>query len=188
MSPDATAHLTRVSSGDSAAIADLMPLVYDELRQIAAAHLAQEQAGHTLQPTALVHEAYLKLVNQSRAQWKDRAHFLAIASGVIRRILIDHARGRRAKKRGSDKPMTLGSIQDLADTARNVDLLEIGDALDRLAQLDARQAKIVELRYFGGLDVRETAEVLGVSTRTVELDWRFARVWLARELSEYHGQ
>jgi RNA polymerase sigma factor (TIGR02999 family) len=141
MSPDATAHLTRVSGGDSAAIAELMPLVYDELRQIAAAHLAQEQAGHTLQPTALVHEAYLKLVNQSRAQWKDRAHFLAIASGVIRRILIDHARGRRAQKRGSDKRMTLGSIQDLADPARNVDLLEIGDALDRLAQLDARQAK-----------------------------------------------
>lgn len=181
---DANAHLTRISNGDLSAVSDLMPLVYDELRKVAAAHLAQERVNHTLQPTALVHEAYLKLVNQSRVQWKDRAHFLAIAAMVIRRILIDHARQKQAGKRGSGKRLTLQLTADVSTTSDELDLVELEDTLNRLAQLNERQAKVVELRYFGGLDVDETAEVLGVSPRTVKGDWRFARVWLARELEK----
>lgn len=179
-----TTHLNRLSRGDSSRVSELMPLVYDELRRIAAAQLAHERADHTLQPTALAHEAYLRLVDQSRTRWNDRAHFLAIAAEVIRRILIDHARLRRAAKRGGGQRLTLGwadaEIRDEAD----VDLIELEDALQRLAQLSARQAKIVELRFFAGLDVNETAEVLSVSPRTVKGDWRVARAWLARELGK----
>jgi RNA polymerase sigma-70 factor, ECF subfamily len=151
----------------SSAVSALMPLVHDELRRVAAAYLAQERVNHTLQPTALVHEAYLKLVNQSRVQWKDRAHFLAIAATVIRRILIDHARRRRAGKRGSGQRLTLQFDADVSTTSQELDLVDLEDTLNRLAQLNERQAKVVELRYFGGLDIDEAAEVLGVSPRTV---------------------
>lgn len=179
---DITTHLNRVSGGDSSSISNLLPLIYDELRRIAAAHLARERVNHTLQPTALAHEAYLKLVDQSRAQWNDRAHFLAIAAEAIRRILIDHARLRQAAKRGGGQRLTLILADDQASSHHDVDLIELEDALERLGQLSARQAKVVELRFFAGLEVTETAEVLGVSPRTVKGDWRIARAWLAREL------
>ncbi len=179
---DITTHLNRLSSGDASRVAQLMPLVYDELRRIAAAQLARERVNHTLQPTALAHEAYLKLVDQSRAQWTDRAHFLAIAAQMTRRILIDHARVRRAAKRGGGQRMTLSWADAEVSGHGELDLIELEDALQRLAQLSARQAKVVELRFFAGLEVNETAEVLGVSPRTVKGDWRVARAWLAREL------
>jgi RNA polymerase sigma factor (TIGR02999 family) len=181
---DITTHLNRLSDGDVSSVSALMPQVYDELRRIAAAHLARERANHTLQPTALAHEAYLKLVDQKRARWNDRAHFLAIAAEVIRRILIDHARLRQAAKRGGGQRLTLGWADDQANAHDDVDLIELEDALERLAQRSARQAKVVELRFFAGLEVKETAEVLGVSPRTVKGDWRVARAWLARELGK----
>ncbi len=179
---DTTTHLNRLSSGDLSRISDLMPVVYDELRRIAAAHLARERADHTLQPTALAHEAYLKLVDLSRAQWNDRAHFLAIAAGAIRRILIDHARLRQAAKRGGGQRMTLGWADAQVSADKDVDLIDLEEALQRLSQRSARQAKVIELRFFAGMEVTETAEVLGISPRTVKEDWRVARAWLAREL------
>jgi RNA polymerase sigma factor (TIGR02999 family) len=179
---EANTHLTRLTSGDRSAVKDLMPLVYEELRRLAASHLAHERSNHTLQPTALAHEAYLKLVDQTRAQWKDRAHFLAVAAEAIRRILIDHARLHRAAKRGSGRKVTLSFASDVPDRGTHVDLVDLEDALGRLAALNERQAKVVELRFFAGLDVQETAEVLNVSPRTVKGDWRFARAWLQREL------
>lgn len=187
MSPpalDATTHLTRLSHGDHAAAGDLMPLVYDELRRIAAVHLGRERANHTLQPTALANEAYLKLVDQSRAQWKDRAHFLAVAAEAIRRILIDHARTHRAAKRGAGAAkLTLSFASDVPGPTTDADLLALEDALEKLTQLSPRQAKVVELRFFAGLDVEQTAEALEVSPRTVKGDWRVARAWLQQELS-----
>jgi RNA polymerase sigma-70 factor, ECF subfamily len=179
---DATRHLARVSSGDHSAISDLMPLVYEELRRIAAAHLARERLDHTLQPTALAHEAYLKLVDQTRAKWKDQAHFLAIAAQVIRRILIDHARSHRAVKRDGGRRLTLSAAEGLAAPNQEVDVIALEDALECLAQLNPRQAKVVELRFFASLDVEQSAEVLGVSPRTIKGDWRFARAWLQRKL------
>lgn len=188
--PSATAHLTRLSGGDPSAVSDLMPLVYDELRRLAAIHLARERVNHTLQPTALAHEAYLKLIDQTRAQWKDRAHFLAVAAEAIRRILIDHARTHRAAKRGGGGAgpaahrLTLSFASDVPEPTTDVDLLDVEDALRRLAELSPRQAKVVELRFFAGLDVDETAEALAVSPRTVKGDWRVARAWLQRELGK----
>jgi RNA polymerase sigma-70 factor, ECF subfamily len=185
---EATDHLTRLSGGDPSAVSDLMPLVYDELRRVAAMHLARERPNHTLQPTALAHEAYLKLVDQTRAQWKDRAHFLAVAAEAIRRILIDHARLHRAAKRGSgDARLTLSFAADVPEPQTDVDLIALEDALQRLAELSPRQARVVELRFFAGLDVEETAEAIGVSPRTVKGDWRVARAWLQRELGEGEG-
>src|SRR5262245_44247468 len=146
-------HLSRLSAGDSSALAELMPMVYDELRRLAAIHLARERRDHTLQPTALAHEVYLKLVDQSRAQWKDRAHFLAVAAEAIRRILIDHARLHRAAKRGHGRQVTLCLAGDVPDQSTTVDFIELEDALQQLAELSPRQARVVELRYFAGLDV-----------------------------------
>jgi len=181
---DVTTHLTRLSEGDRAAAGDLMPLVYDELRRIAAAHLSRERTNHTLQPTALANEAYLKLVDQHRAQWKDRAHFLAVAAEAIRRILIDHARTHRAAKRGhGEHRLTLSFASDVPGPTTDVDLLALEDALEKLAQLSPRQAKVVEMRFFAGLDVEQTAEALDVSPRTVKGDWRVARAWLQQELT-----
>ncbi len=193
MGLDANCHttmgcLTRLQDGDARAADELLPLVYDELRALASAHLRHERPDHTLQPTALVHEAYLKLVDQTRANWKDRSHFMAVAAEAIRRVLVDHARGRNAGKR--TPPGKRMSIVDDLDAAvpREFDILEIDNALSRLGTLNERQAKIVELRFFVGLTVAETAEVLGVSEGTVKGDWRFARAWLQRELkSEESG-
>lgn len=157
-------------------------MVYDELRALAESCLQRERHGHTLQATALVHEAYLRLIKQEEVEWRNRAHFFAIAAQAIRRILVDHARGRQRAKRGGDRErVTLD--EDVAITPdRDLDVVELDEALEKLAQLNQRQARIVELRFFGGLALREVAEVLGVSPRTVDGDWCMARAWLRREL------
>ena len=170
----------------SVAAEELFPLVYDELRRLARSFMAREQSGHTLQPTALVHEAYLKLVDQTRTSFRGRTHFLAIGAQVMRRLLIDHARKRGAAKRGLGwRRVTLGPGGETpgAEALGVDDLLSLDAALDRLADLDERQARIVTLRFFGGLSVEEVAEAVGVSVRTVESDWRHARAWLRVELS-----
>jgi RNA polymerase sigma factor (TIGR02999 family) len=180
---DVTQLLLDWSRGDRTALDRLMPLVYDELRTLAGRSLRHERTGHTLQGTALVHEAYLKLVDQRRVRWQDRAHFFAVAAQVMRRILVDHARRHGAAKRGSGKP---GLPPDEADAAAPqaplVDWLALDRALDRLATIDERQVRIVELRFFGGLTIEETAEVLKISQATVKNEWSLARGWLYREL------
>jgi len=170
----------------SASAAELFPLVYDELRRLAGSFMAREQAGHTLQPTALVHEAYLRLVDQTRTGFKGRTHFLAVGAKVMRRLLIDHARKRGAAKRGLGwRRVTLGPTCEAsrAEALSAEDLLSLDAALDRLAELDEREAQVVTLRFFGGLNMDEVAEAVGVSKRTVESDWRHARAWLQVELS-----
>lgn len=178
--------LKDAGGSDRATAEDLLPYVYDELRMLARKYLRRERPGHTLQPTALVHEAYLKLVDQSKMDWQGRTHFFAVGAKVMRHLLIDHARGKGRAKRGGDRQkvtlaegLTPSGGRDL-DTE---DLLALNDGLDRLAELDARQARVVELRFFGGLTVPEAALILGVSKRTVEGDWAHARAWLKRELS-----
>jgi RNA polymerase sigma factor (TIGR02999 family) len=164
----------------------LMPLVYEELRRLARGFMARESRDHTLQPTALVNEAYLRLVDQSRVDWRGRSHFRAVGARVMRRILIDHARRRGGLKRGGDlQRVTLGdSILSPPDPDVDLpELLALNDALDELARLDERQARVVELRFFGGLTTVEIAETLGVSERTVADDWKHGRAWLKRELS-----
>jgi RNA polymerase sigma factor (TIGR02999 family) len=181
--PDATVDLTRLSGGDPHAVSELMPLVYTQLRALAAAHLRQERPDHTLQPTALINEVYLKLVDQTRVNWKDRAHFFAVAAEAIRRILIDHSRGKKAAKRQPPgERLSVNAELDAADSSR-IDYLGLDEALQRLAALSPRQAKVVELRFFGGLSNEETAAVLNVSAGTVKGDWRLARAWLERELN-----
>lgn len=185
-SDNATRVLGDLAAGDASAANKLLPLIYGELRALAASKMSQERAGHTLQPTALAHEAYLKLVDQTRVQWQGRAHFLAVASEVIRRILVDHARAYRAAKRGGGRRLSLDAdgIEPVAQQSLGgIDLLDLDAALAELGALDGRQARVVELRFFGGLDVRETAEVLGVSERTVKGDWRVARAWLQDRLA-----
>lgn len=179
---DVTRMLKQASAGDESAINRLLPMVYDELRALAESYLQRENPGHTLQATALVHEAYLRLVKQEDVEWQNRAHFFALAAQAIRRILVDHARGRGRAKRGGDRErVTLD--EDVALTSdRDVDLIELDAALEKLARLHERQARIVELRFFGGLTLREAAEVLGVSPRTIDGDWSMARAWLRREL------
>jgi RNA polymerase sigma factor (TIGR02999 family) len=170
------------SNGDQNAFEKLLPLVYGELRRLAARHLARERRNHTLQSTAVVHEAYLRLVDQSRVQWKNRAQFFGVASQMIRRILVDHARSHQAAKRGS------GAIKLSLDEAvgvpggKDLDLVALDDALKSLAEMDDQQARIVELRFFGGLSIEETAEVVGISPATVKRDWAMSKAWLYREL------
>lgn len=170
------------------AVDRLLNLVYDDLRALAASHLKREDRGHTLQPTALAHEAFLALVDQTRVDWKGRSHFLAIASQAMRRILIDHARGKDRQKRGGGwKRVELADLGDAGEPAAHgsgeVDTEALDAALHKLAQLDERQARIVEMRYLGGMTVEEVAEALGVSKRTVEGDWTMARAWLRKELA-----
>ena len=158
--------------------------VYDELRRLAAVALRNERPDHTLQPTALVHEAYLRLVDIPGNAWKDRTHFLALASRAMRRILVDHARTRKALKRGGGDVGALDELDfPIVDPTPTVDVVLLDTALDRLASLDNRQARIVELRFFGGLSVEETGAVIGASPRTVKRDWQLARAWLRREMS-----
>jgi RNA polymerase sigma factor (TIGR02999 family) len=176
--------LQKWSEGDQEALNELMPLVYDELRQLARQRLRHERPGHTLQPTALVHEAYLKLVDQRRTRWQNRAHFFAVAAQLIRRILVDYARRHAASKRGGGAAaLTLDAMLEPA-VQREMSVVALDDTLTRLASLDARQARLVELRFFGGLDVEETAEVLGISSATVKREWRTAKAWLYRELRD----
>lgn len=174
--------LVEWSEGNVEALEELMPLVFDELRKLARSHFRREDEGHTLQPTALVHEVYMKLVDQRQVQWDNRSQFFAFAALLMRRILVDYAKGRRAAKRG-------GHVQKLSlDEALGVpepidlDVLALDDALSQLAEIDSRQAKVVELRFFVGLTLDEIAEVLDVSTTTVKRDWRTARLWLYREI------
>jgi RNA polymerase sigma factor (TIGR02999 family) len=169
--------------GDKEALDRLLPLVYDELRQLAASYLRRERGNHTLQPTALVHEAYFRLVDQRDAAWQNRSHFFGVAAHLMRLILVDHARARSAEKRGGDAVRV--PLDDLFRAAKqnDTDVLALDEALSRLAALDAQQVRIVELRYFGGLNVEETAEALGISAATVKRDWSVARMWLRRELT-----
>lgn len=182
---DITELLLRWSAGDRRALGDLMPLIYEECRAIAARQLGSEAREHTLDPTALVHELYLRLVDQRRARWQNRAHFFAVAAQLMRRILVDHARARRADKRGGSAVfVSLDAAADSGDDARIADVLAIDDALGRLAEQDPDQVRVVELRFFAGLSVEDTALVLGRSPRTVKREWRLARAWLYRELRE----
>ncbi len=191
----ATELVSRLSGADTepsstaASAEELMSLVYDELHRLAAHYMGGERREHTLQPTALVNEAYLRLVDGSQVDWQGHRHFVAVSALAMRRILIDHARGRARAKRGAGwKRVTLGqSVADNDQVDLDCDqLLSLNLAIDRLSELDARQARIVELRFFGGMTVNEVAEVLQVSKRTVEGDWTHARAWLKRELSKEH--
>jgi RNA polymerase sigma factor (TIGR02999 family) len=171
------------SKGDSSALDELMPMVYDELRRLAHNYLRRERPGHTLQTTALVHEAYLRLVDQKQVRWQHRAQFLGIAAQLMRRILVDHARQRRAAKRGGAGRQRLSITEaDRIAGRPDADLLAVHEALNELAAIDPQQSRIVELRFFGGLSIVETAAVLGVGHATVERDWKLARAWLRREL------
>lgn len=175
--------LARWRAGDQQAFDKLMPLVYRELRQLAHHYLRQERTGHTLQSTALVHEAYLRLLGQSPPEWKNRAHFFGIAAHLMRQILVDHARGRAAAKRGGGT-ILLALDESLAGArGANVDLIALDKALQELAQLDAQQARIVELRFFAGLTIEDTSEVLGISPATVKREWVTARAWLFRAIT-----
>ena len=171
--------------GDDSAAARLMPLVYEELRSVARSLLAAERPGHTLQATALVHEAYLRLVSQSDPRWEGRVHFFAVAARMLRRILVDYARGRNADKRGGGAArLTLVDGVEPGEAGHEpLDLLALDEALDELEGCDERQSRVVELRFFAGLDVDETAQALGVSPRTVKDDWGFAKAWLRTRLS-----
>jgi RNA polymerase sigma-70 factor (ECF subfamily) len=175
------------AGGDRAARDRLMAVVYDELRRIARRYMRNEPAGHTLQPTALVNEAYLRLIDQ-QTPWQNRAHFFAIAAQLMRRILVDRARARGSAKRGGmHERTTLSDVADLGDE-RGVDLIALDQALTALAELDPRQASVVELRFFGGLTIQETAEALGVSHTIIEREWSLARAWLRRELERAHSR
>ncbi len=180
---DVTQLLIDWNNGSRQALDALLPLVYDELRRVAAGYLRRERPGLTLQGTALVHEAYLRLVDQTRVKWQNRAHFLGVAAQMIRRILVDHVRAKHAAKRGAGA-MTLSLDESIAVAGpRDVDLVSLDDALEELARFDPQQARIVELRYFTGLSIEETAEVIGISPATVKREWTVARAWLFRELS-----
>ena len=180
---EATAILDALNKGDSSAANRLLPLVYDELRALASHWMRRERGDHTLQPTALVHEAYLRLIDQTNADWKSRAHFIAVAAQTIHHVLVDHARKVNADKRGGGRHRTSLHDDMKADVGRNdVDLLALEEALEKLQSLHPRQARVVELRFFGGLSIEETAHVLGVVRSTVADDWAIARAWLSREL------
>jgi RNA polymerase sigma-70 factor (ECF subfamily) len=174
--------LQQAAGGQAESLEQLLPMVYGELRKLAAARLRGERAGHTLQPTALVHEAYMRLVEQ-RTPWQNRAHFFAIAAQAMRRIVIDHARSARAAKRGSDAArVTLEDGMSMTDGPQ-IDVIALEEALERLQRIDARAVQIVELRFFAGLDVVETGEAVGVSPATVKREWASAKAWLRRELA-----
>jgi len=180
--------LVKWSEGDQKALDKLMPLVYGELRQLASNYLRRERQNHTLQPTALVNEAYLKLIDQRNARWKNRAQFYGVSAQLMRRILVDHARQHQAAKRGgSDQQrLSITSAGQLGGkqlaTEPPIDLLALHEALEELTVIDPQQGRIVELKFFGGLSIEETAEVMGISHATVERDWKMARAWLRRKL------
>jgi RNA polymerase sigma factor (TIGR02999 family) len=179
---DATRILADFSRGDRAAADKLLPLVYEELHALAGRWMRQERRNHTLQPTALVHEAYLRVIDQSRVSWRDRVHFFAVAAEMIRRILVDHARSHATAKRGGGR-RRVGLEEDaIAGGEPDLDLLALDDALDALGELNERQRRLVEMRYFSGLTIEETSEVLGISPTTAKAEWRMARAWLRRRL------
>ena len=181
--PDVTRLLVEWRDGNAEALDALMPLVYDELRRLARGYLGRERGSHTLQPTALVNEAYLRLVDQRRVQWQNRAHFFGIAAQIMRRLLVDHARSIRADKRGGGVTrLALDVASFAAAEVRAVDVEELDRALERLAALDERQSRVVELRYFAGATNEETAEALGIAVATVKRDWTMARAWLRKQI------
>jgi RNA polymerase sigma factor (TIGR02999 family) len=183
---EVTRLLAARGDGDKQELAALMPMVYDELRRLAHHHLGRERAGHTLQTTALVHEAYLRLVGQKEARWQNRAQFIAVASQMMRRVLVDYARARGfAKRGGGERRVSLDEAMVVSDE-RAADVVALDEALNALAQFDERKSRMVELRFFGGLSIEETAEVLGVSPGTVMRDWTLAKAWLQREISTGH--
>ena len=185
---DITRLLSRWADGDAKAFEALMPIVYQELRQLAGHYLRQERPDHTLQPTALVHEAYLRLSGIREMKLHSRAHFFGAAAQVMRRVLVDYARERRALKRGGPSPQMV-SLDEAMDSPIDggVDIVSLDEALDALQEIAPQRARVVELRYFGGLSIDETADYLGVAPATVKRDWAFARAWLFRRLSEGHG-
>lgn len=175
-----------LQAGDGAALEKLLPLVYDELKSLANGLFRRERAGHTLQPTALVHEAYLKLVGEDgKISWQNRAHFFGIAANSMRQILVNHAKARNRQKRGGGQTLIVLDDSISFSYAKDLDVLALHEALEMLAQLDGRQAKIVELRFFGGLTLEETAAVLEISTATVSREWEMARTWLYRQLCNH---
>ena len=180
---DVTQLLARWSGGDREALEQLLPLVYRELRQLADRYLRRERSDHTLQATALVHEAYLKLIDQQNVRWQNRAHFFGVAAQAMRRILVDHARGHMAAKRGSGGvKLSLDDVVVVSDEKAE-EMVALDDALNRLHEIDPQKSRIVELRFFGGLSIEETAEVLGIGTATVIRQWRMARAWLYGQIS-----
>ena len=179
-----TRMLLELTDGNEEVVNQILPHIYDELRRLASSYLRRERSNHTLQPTALVHEAYMKLIDQSRVKWQNRAHFFGIAAQVMRRILMDHARKHTAEKRGGDAELL--PIEEeilIVSHDKSAELIALDDALQQLAEMDERKARIVELRYFGGLSIEETAEVLGVSVPTVNREWRMAKAWLYSEIA-----
>jgi RNA polymerase sigma factor (TIGR02999 family) len=179
---DVTLLLKQLSVGDKSVLHQLVPIVYGELRRLASSYMRHERPDHTLQTTALVHEAYLQLVGQERAHWENRGHFFGVAAQLMRRILVDHARAHNAAKRGGISPkFSLDEAMTMAQE-RGGDLLAIEELLTRLAAIDPQQARVVELRFFGGLSVEETAQALAISDRTVKRDWAMAKAWMQREL------
>ena len=186
-STEVTLLLNQVASGNEDAAARLIPLVYQELRRVAVHHLRLERPDHTLQPTALVHEAYLRLVEQRDPNWQNRAHFFAVASQLMRRVLVDYARGRLRQKRGGKQAKVSLEKVYILSRGRSDELLALDKSLDKLAKLDARQCRVVELRFFGGLSVDEVAKVLGVSSKTVKREWSVAKAWLYGELKSPDG-
>ena len=181
---DVTQLLHRISSGRGEEMDQLLDIVYAELRRQAARYLRRERTNHTLQPTALVNEAFMKLVDQRSVQWQNRAHFFGIAAQAMRRIVIDHARARQRVKRGGVQQVVTLDEAMIAAPSQSIDVLALDEALTRLAALDERQARIVELRYFAGLSVEETAEVTGLSPATIKREWAMARAWLHAELTK----
>jgi RNA polymerase sigma-70 factor (ECF subfamily) len=183
-SHELTQMLIQLSEGKSQVVDDILPLIYDELRSLASNYLRRERSDHTLQPTALVHEAYLKLIDQTQVKWQNRAHFFGIAANIMRRILVDHARKHTADKRGgAAEKLPLEEEILIVSEGKSAELLALDEALKNLAKIDEQKSKIVELRYFGGLSVEETAEVLGVSEITVKRHWRMAKAWLYGQLA-----
>lgn len=181
---DLTGLLQAAHDGDDAAEARLLPLVYEELRRRANSMMRRESAAHTLQPTALVHEAYMRMIRQENVDWQGRTHFYALSSQMMRRVLVDHARGRMRQKRGGDAvKVSIDSGLQLS-VQRDPDVLALDAALTRLATLDPRQARIVEMRFFGGMTVQDVAQVLGTSKRSIEAEWTMIKAWLRRELSD----
>jgi RNA polymerase sigma factor (TIGR02999 family) len=179
-----TQMLIQLSEGNAQMVDDILPLIYDELRRLAGNYLRRERSDHTLQPTALVHEAYIKLIDQTQVKWQNRAHFFGIAANIMRRILVDYARQHKAEKRGgAAEKMPLEEEILIVSEGKSAELLALDEALENLAKIDPQKSKIVELRYFGGLSVEETAEVLGVSEITVKRHWRMAKAWLYGQLS-----
>jgi len=179
-----TQMLIELTDGNQEIVNQILPHIYDELKRLASSYLRKERVNHTLQPTALVHEAYMKLIDQKRVQWQNRAHFFGIAAQVMRRILLDHARKHQADKRGGEfEKLPLEEEILIVSHDKSNELIALDDALESLAAIDEQKAKIVELRYFGGLSIEETAEVMGVSVPTINRQWRMAKAWLYSQIS-----